>query len=112
MEQIQIQNLAVASSDNSVENTESTDEVGQPKIQQLDEKLIDGLLKRKRYYSDAVTFVQQLIKALPIVTSMHWSSTKSDVLEAIDFFVEAARHSLPEVQVCQSDEVIILLILG
>lgn len=67
---------------------------------ELMEKELEHFLKSKRYYEDAIKFVAQMEEASEKIYSMLFSSSKSDVLEAIDFFVEAKRHSLPRSDVC------------
>ncbi len=57
------------------------------------------LARKKRYYEDALVFTLQLNGAVPCMTEMLASKTKSDVVESIQFFVSAHRNGLSRAQV-------------
>ena len=55
-------------------------------------ELSDGLAKlqlTRRYYADAVRFIHQIHTAIPTLCQLLASTTKSEVIEAIEFFETA-----------------------
>ena len=72
---------------------DSDDETeGAPKLS--DNPEWNALMLKKKYYSDAIIFVKQLEKAVPIVLQLLASKVKSEVLEAINFFVLADLYNV------------------
>lgn len=59
---------------------------------------LEGLYKKQRYYQDAIKFVEQINQTIPIMIQLLASKTKSDVIECIQFFVEAFEHGVIEAQ--------------
>lgn len=60
---------------------------------------MNALKVQKRYYHDALKFVGQLNKALPILCQLLASTSKTEVVEAMEFFVFAYQFGLEEAQV-------------
>jgi hypothetical protein len=54
----------------------------------------EELSKKVRYYQDAFDFVTILQDAIPVASQLLASKVKSDVVLAIQFFVEAERSGL------------------
>jgi condensin complex subunit 1 len=52
----------------------------------LDGNQMLSLKLRKKYYSEALTFIQQIENAIPIASQLLGSTHKSEVLEAMEFF--------------------------
>ncbi|KAK9763414.1 condensin complex non-SMC subunit Cnd1 [Basidiobolus ranarum] len=48
----------------------------------------------RRYYTDAVEFVESIHEAIPILCQLLGSTTKAEVMEAMDFFVTATRYKI------------------
>ncbi|KAH8919555.1 hypothetical protein BT69DRAFT_1284724 [Atractiella rhizophila] len=59
-----------------------------------DEGRLIALRLKKRYYSDALSFIQHLENAAPIIEDLLASKTKSEVLESIEFFKVAADYKI------------------
>lgn len=55
---------------------------------------VNTLLMQKKYYSDAVKFVEQLDRVIPILTQLLSSTIKTEVFEVMDFFVDAHLYKL------------------
>lgn len=55
---------------------------------------LSTLLVQKRYYSDAVLFTQQLEAVIPTLSLLLSSTCKQEVVDVIDFFVEAHAYRL------------------
>jgi condensin complex subunit 1 len=60
----------------------------------LDPALIQKLRLTKKYYSDALKFINQLESAIPTLCQLLVSTTKSEVLEAMRFFRTAYEYNL------------------
>jgi condensin complex subunit 1 len=63
----------------------------------------DKLLKLRltqRYYSDALAFIGQIERAIPIIAQLIASTVKSEVLEAMDFFKTAHEYKIEAAEVC------------
>ncbi|ORX90468.1 hypothetical protein K493DRAFT_339988 [Basidiobolus meristosporus CBS 931.73] len=52
----------------------------------------------KRYYTDAVQFVESIHEAIPVLCQLLGSTTKAEVIEAMDFFVTATRYKIQMAQ--------------
>ena len=52
----------------------------------LDGNEMLSLKLRKKYYSEALNFIQQIENAIPIASKLLGSTHKSEVLEAMEFF--------------------------
>lgn len=52
----------------------------------LDGNQMLSLKLRKKYYSEALNFIQQIENAIPIASQLLGSTHKSEVLEAMEFF--------------------------
>ena len=52
----------------------------------LDGNKMLSLKLRKKYYSEALNFIQQIENAIPIASQLLGSTHKSEVLEAMEFF--------------------------
>lgn len=52
----------------------------------LDGNEMLSLKLRKKYYSEALNFIQQIENAIPIASQLLGSTHKSEVLEAMEFF--------------------------
>lgn len=59
---------------------------------------INSLLMQKKYYSDAIKFVQQLEKVIPVLLQLLSSTVKTEVFEVMDFFVDAHAYKLRAAQ--------------
>jgi condensin complex subunit 1 len=62
----------------------------------------DKLLKlrlTKRYYTDALAFIAQIERAIPVITQLIASTVKSEVLEAMDFFKTAHEYKIEAAEV-------------
>ena len=57
------------------------------------------LKMQRQYYKDALRFTLQVSAAVPWLCQMLSSRTKSDVVEAIRFFVVAHEYQLPDVHI-------------
>ncbi|CAG8601806.1 13057_t:CDS:2, partial [Acaulospora morrowiae] len=62
-------------------------------IQDIDIDMLGEEITR-RYYTNAVRFVHQIHTAIPTLCQLLVSTTKSEVLEAIDFFVTAYTYKI------------------
>ncbi len=60
----------------------------------IDPAQVSTLLLQKRYYTDAVQFASQLESVIPILCQLLGSTTKTEVVDVIDFFVEAYLYRL------------------
>ncbi len=60
----------------------------------IDHQRLQTLLLQKRYYSDAKAFVRQLDSVIPTLCRLLSSSTKTEVFEVMDFFVDAHIYKL------------------
>ena len=60
-----------------------------PSEMKLDSCQIESLRQKLSYYSDAIRFVKQINRAIPTIADLLASKTKTDVIEAIAFFVQA-----------------------
>ena len=69
-----------------------------PQQPKLSDEEIQSLRKRQMYYRDAQRFVEQINGSIPMVCQLLASKTKSDVVESIQFFVEAYRHGVTRAQ--------------
>jgi condensin complex subunit 1 len=66
---------------------------GEAMSEETNQKL-STLLVQKRYYSDAVQFSQQLEAVIPTLSLLLSSTCKQEVVDVIDFFVEAHAYRL------------------
>ena len=53
----------------------------------------------KRYYEDAIQFVQQIQGAIPSMCELLSSTTKAEVIEAMDFFVHLHHYNMESAEV-------------
>lgn len=60
----------------------------------LDPNLITKLRLTKKYYSDALRFINQLESAIPILCQLLVSTTKTEVLESMRFFRIAYEYDI------------------
>ena len=69
----------------------------------LDQDQITKLRLTKRYYSDALTFISELEKAVPQIERLLASKVRSEVLESMDFFKVAYEYKIEsaEVSICK-----------
>ncbi|WVW81595.1 hypothetical protein I302_103590 [Kwoniella bestiolae CBS 10118] len=65
----------------------------------LDPELIHKLRLTKKYYSDALKFINQLEGAIPTLSQLLVSTTKTEVLEAMRFFRVAYEYDLQSYEV-------------
>lgn len=65
----------------------------------LDQDKLAKLRLTKRYYSDALTFITELEKAVPLIETLLASKVKSEVLEAMEFFKVAYEYKLESAEV-------------
>lgn len=65
----------------------------------LDQDKLTKLRLTKRYYSDALTFISELEKAVPQCETLLASKVKSEVLEAMEFFKVAYEYKLESAEV-------------
>lgn len=65
----------------------------------LDQDKLTKLRLTKRYYSDALTFIAELEKAVPLCETLLASKVKSEVLEAMEFFKVAYEYKLESAEV-------------
>ncbi|SGY44625.1 BQ5605_C001g00183 [Microbotryum silenes-dioicae] len=63
-------------------------------LQRVDEDTLTRLRLTKRYYSDAITFIEQLDRAMDTVADLLASTVKSEVLEAMEFFKTASQYKV------------------
>jgi condensin complex subunit 1 len=70
----------------------------------LDQDKLTKLCLTKRYYADALIFIADLEKAVPLVETLLASKVKSEVLEAMEFFKVAYEYKLSsaEVSLCRT----------
>lgn len=59
---------------------------------------MQNLLLQKRYYSDAIEFVKEIDAVMPILCRLLSSSTKTEVFEVMDFFVDAHAYRVQSSQ--------------
>jgi condensin complex subunit 1 len=62
----------------------------------------DKQLKSYCYYRDALYFMTEIHKAIPIICELLGSKNSSDVLEAIQFFVTAQHFKIEKAKVIPS----------
>ena len=60
----------------------------------LNPELVQRLRLTKKYYSDALKFINQLEKAIPQLCTLLVSTTKSEVLESMKFFRTAYEYNI------------------
>lgn len=60
----------------------------------LNPELVQRLRLTKKYYSDALKFINQLEKAIPQLCTLLVSTTKSEVLESMRFFRTAYEYNI------------------
>ncbi|WWC57912.1 uncharacterized protein I303_100447 [Kwoniella dejecticola CBS 10117] len=65
----------------------------------LDPELIQKLRLTKKYYSDALKFINQLEGAIPSLCQLLVSTTKTEVLEAMRFFRVAFEYDLQSAEI-------------
>lgn len=63
-------------------------------LAQVDQETLMRLRLTKKYYSDAIGFVQQLERAVDVIADLLASTVKSEVLEAMEFFKVASQYKL------------------
>ncbi|SCV74340.1 BQ2448_6772 [Microbotryum intermedium] len=63
-------------------------------LQRVDEDTLTRLRLTKCYYSDAITFIEQLDRAMDTVADLLASTVKSEVLEAMEFFKTASQYKV------------------
>lgn len=68
----------------------------------MDQEKLIKLRLTKRYYSDALTFITELEKAVPLVETLLASKVKTEVLESMEFFKVAYEYKLESAEVKQS----------
>lgn len=70
----------------------------------LDGNQMLSLKLRKKYYSEALNFIQQIENAIPIASQLLGSTHKSEVLEAMEFFriIHEYKFEGAEVRTAQS----------
>lgn len=66
---------------------------------QLDQDKLAKLRLTKRYYSDALVFINEIEKAIPNVEKLLASKAKSEVLESIEFFKIATEYKIANADV-------------
>ena len=65
----------------------------------LDQNELVALRLKKRYYSDALTFIALLEQAMPTVSDLLASKVKSEVLESMDFFCTAYDYKIEQARI-------------
>ena len=65
----------------------------------LDHDQLTKLRLTKRYYSDALTFITELEKAVPQIEKLLASKVRSEVLESMDFFKVAYEYKIESAEV-------------
>ncbi|KAJ1981931.1 condensin complex non-SMC subunit Cnd1 [Dimargaris xerosporica] len=79
------------------EGTETLDVTNDAPV--LDESIVAKFMQlqlQQRYYRDALRFVHQLHDAIPILGQLLASTNKSEVMEAMDFFVAAYHYQIAD----------------
>jgi condensin complex subunit 1 len=92
------------------EEEEETQSTPQPKIKKarpsldvasleaeqaaLDPELVQRLRLTKKYYADALQFMHQIERAIPLLCTLLVSTTKTEVLESIRFFRTAYEYNV------------------
>ncbi|KAK7028208.1 condensin complex non-SMC subunit Cnd1 [Paramarasmius palmivorus] len=64
-------------------------------IAQLEGRKMEQLRLQRKYYSEAVNFIKQIEGAMKKMEELLGSSTKTDVLEAMEFFKVANEYQMP-----------------
>ena len=88
----EISNNASAGGEDMLMSETSEMEGKQPAA--FDPAKMSTLLLQKRYYTDAIQFVRQLEAVIPTLCLLLSSTTKTEVTDVIDFFVEAYLYRL------------------
>lgn len=65
----------------------------------VDAETLTRLRLTKKYYADAIAFIQQLDRAMPTIADLIASTVKSEVLEAMDFFKVAFEYRIDSADV-------------
>ncbi|CAI2182996.1 11563_t:CDS:10 [Funneliformis geosporum] len=76
------------------EDIEMTEVAVAPHLSSSDE--LEKLQMTKRYYADAVRFIHQIYTAIPTICQLLASTTKTEVIEAIEFFETAQLYKIEE----------------
>ena len=74
----------------------------------IDHDQLTKLQLMKRYYTDALLFIKQLEDSVPLIADLLNSTTKSEVLEAMEFCTIAERYKLAEAEVGSLDLYVLL----
>lgn len=72
-------------------------------VGRIDHDQLTKLQLMKRYYTDALLFIKQLEDSVPLIADLLNSTTKSEVLEAMEFCTIAERYKLAEAEVGSPD---------
>lgn len=65
----------------------------------VDQDTLTRLRLTKKYYADAISFIEQLDRAMDTVADLLASTVKSEVLEAMDFFKIAYEYRIDSAEV-------------
>jgi condensin complex subunit 1 len=65
----------------------------------VDAETLTRLRLTKKYYADAIAFIEQLDRAMPTIADLIASTVKSEVLEAMDFFKVAYEYKIDSADV-------------
>jgi condensin complex subunit 1 len=65
----------------------------------LDQREVETVRLKKRYYSDALSFISQIEDACPVVEELLGSKSKQEVLEAMEFFTICEAYKIEGAQV-------------
>lgn len=66
----------------------------QEALAHLDQNKLAWLKLQKKYYADALTFIETIERAMPHIQKLLASKTKSEVLESINFFKTAVKYKI------------------
>jgi condensin complex subunit 1 len=78
----------------------------------LDQDKLTKLRLTKRYYADALTFIAELEKAVPLIETLLASKVKSEVLEAMEFFKVAYEYKLESAEVSENAQGLVRQLRG
>lgn len=69
------------------------------KLSPADAEKVVKLRLTRRYYADALAFIEQLASAVPMLSQLLVSTSKAEVLESMEFFRVAHEYKLPSANV-------------
>ncbi|ORY02109.1 hypothetical protein K493DRAFT_387433 [Basidiobolus meristosporus CBS 931.73] len=83
------------SEDNDVkEDRSNIQDIINPILDQSTAIQMVQLQLKQRYYTDALQFIDRIHQAIPILCQLLGSTSKAEIMEAIDFFVTAHRYKV------------------